>query len=182
LPPFDRSESGRRAYGQGPRGFGDLRGRYDPNWKTNPPLRAAGDVAAVRQALADGTVDAIVSNHAPHHTDEKEIDFSEAPFGIVGLETAVSLALDRLLHGKVLGFDRLVRLFSTAPARAFKLPGGTLRVGAPADVTVLDPRRRHTVDPTRFKSKSRNTPFAGLKLRGGPVMTIVDGQVVWRAD
>ena len=155
---------------------------YDPNWKTNPPLRAAGDVAAVRQALADGTVDAIVSNHAPHHTDEKEIDFSEAPFGIVGLETAVSLALDRLLHGKVLGFDRLVRLFSTAPARAFKLPGGTLRVGAPADVTVLDPRRSHTVDPTRFKSKSRNTPFAGLKLRGGPVMTIVDGRVVWRAD
>ena len=155
---------------------------YDPNWKTNPPFRAAGDVAAVRQALADGTVDVIVSNHAPHHSDEKEVDFSEAPFGIVGLETAVSLALDRLLHGKVLDLERLVQLFSTAPARAFRLPGGTLTVGAPADVTVLDPRRYHTVDPARFESKSRNTPFAGLKLRGGPVMTIVDGRVVWRAD
>jgi dihydroorotase len=154
---------------------------YDPNWKTNPPLRSAGDVAAVRQALADGTVDAIVSNHAPHHSDEKEIDFSEAPFGIVGLETAVSLALDRLVHGKVLDLDRLVHLFSTSPARAFRLPGGTLRVGSPADVTVLDPRRHNMVDPARFESKSRNTPFAGLKLRGGPVMTIVDGRVVWRA-
>jgi dihydroorotase len=154
---------------------------YDPNWKTNPPLRAAGDVAAVRQALADGTVDAIVSNHAPHHADEKELDFSEAPFGIVGLETAVSLAIDRLLHGKVLGLSRLVQLFSTTPARAFNLPGGTLMVGAPADVTVLDPRRRTSVDPTRFESRSRNTPFAGVKLRGGPVMTIVEGRVVWRA-
>jgi dihydroorotase len=155
---------------------------YDPNWKTNPPLRSAGDVAAVRQALADGTVDAIVSNHAPHHSDEKEVDFSEAPFGIVGLETAVSLALDRLVHGKVLDLDRLVQLFSTAPARAFRLPGGTLRVGSPADVTVLDPRRHHVIDPVQFESKSRNTPFAGLKLRGGPVMTIVDGRVVWRTD
>lgn len=154
---------------------------YDPNWKTNPPLRSADDVAAVRRALADGTVDAIVSNHAPHHSDEKELDFSEAPFGIVGLETAVSLAIDRLLHGKVLSLMRLVQLFSTSPARAFNLPGGTLSVGAPADVTVLDPRRRHTVEPARFQSKSRNTPFAGAKLRGGPVMTIVDGSVVWRA-
>jgi dihydroorotase len=155
---------------------------YDPNWKTNPPLRAASDVAAVRKALADGTVDAIVSNHAPHHTDEKEVDFSEAPFGIVGLETAVSLAIDRLLHGKVLGLKRLVQLFSTSPARVFSLPGGTLKVGSPADVTVLDPRRRRTVDPARFASKSRNTPFAGITLRGAPVMTVIGGQVVWRAD
>jgi dihydroorotase len=154
---------------------------YNPNWKTNPPLRSARDVAAVRKALADGTVDAIVSNHAPHHADEKELDFSEAPFGIVGLETAVSLAIDRLLHGKVLELGRLVELFSTRPARVFSLPGGTLRVGAPADVTVLDPRRRRTVDPVRFESKSRNTPFAGFKLRGGPAMTIVGGRIVWRA-
>jgi dihydroorotase len=154
---------------------------YDPNWKTNPPLRTAGDVEAVREALADGTVDAIVSNHAPHHADEKELDFSQAPFGIVGLETTVSLAIDRLVHGKVLPFDRLVRLFSTGPAEIFNLPGGTLRVGAPADVTILDPRRQVTIDPQGFESKARNTPFAGMRLRGGPVMTIVGGNVVWRA-
>jgi len=154
---------------------------YDPNWKTNPPLRTSADVEAVRQGLCDGTVDAIVSNHAPHHPDEKELDFSEAPFGIVGLETALSLSLDRLVHGKVLGLARLVRLMSTRPAEIFNLPGGKLAVGAVADITIIDPRRRVEIDPERFESKSRNTPFAGLTLRGGPTHTIVGGRVVWSA-
>ena len=155
---------------------------YDPNWKINPPLRSAADVEAVQQALYDGTVDAIASDHAPHHRDEKELDFSEAPFGCVGLETAVSVAVDRLLHGKVIGLGQLVRLLTTGPAEVFGLPGGTLRPGSPADVTILDLRRRVTIDPTKFRSKGRNTPFSGFKLRGAPVATIVGGEVVWRAD
>jgi dihydroorotase len=155
---------------------------YDPNWKTNPPLRSAGDVEAVRQALYDGTVDAIVTHHAPHHSDEKDLDFSEAPFGIVGLETAVGLAVDRLLHGKVVGIGQLVRLFSCGPAEAFNLPGGSLRPGSPADLSLLDLRRRWTVDPSRFRSKARNTPFAGFTLRGAPVYTIVAGKLVWQAS
>lgn len=155
---------------------------YDPNWKTNPPLRSAADVEAVRQGLYDGTVDAIVSHHAPHHRDEKELDFSEAPFGVVGLETAVALAIDRLVHGKVVGPLQLVRLLSTRPAQVFNLPGGTLREGSPADVTLLDLRRRWKVDPTAFQSKARNTPFAGMALRGRAVKTIVGGEVVWSLD
>ena len=154
---------------------------YDPNWKMNPPLRSADDVEAVRQAIYDGTVDAIVTDHAPHHADEKELDFADAPFGIVGLETVVPLALDRLVHGRVIGLLQLVRLLSTRPAEIFGLPGGTLAEGAPADVTLLDLRARTTVDPERFRSKSRNTPFAGLTLRGAPAGTIVGGRVVWRA-
>jgi dihydroorotase len=155
---------------------------YNTDWKTRPPLRSSDHVDAVKQALYDGTVDAIASNHTPQHRDEKELDFSEAPFGIAGLETAVSLAIDRLVHGKVIGLGRLVRLFSIGPAQAFRLPGGTLRPGSPADVTILDLRRRVTVDPMAFRSRSRNTPFAGLKLRGAAVVTIVGGRIVWRAD
>jgi len=158
------------------------RATYNPDWKVNPPLRSPDHVEAVKQALYDGTVDAITSDHTPRHRDEKELDFSEAPFGAVGLETAVSLAVDRLVHGKVIGIGRLVRLLSIGPAQAFRLPGGTLRPGSPADVTILDLRRRITVDPKSFRSKARNTPFAGLKLRGAPVVTIVGGRIVWRAD
>ncbi|HHQ49036.1 MAG TPA: dihydroorotase [Acidobacteria bacterium] len=154
---------------------------YDTNWKMNPPLRSRDDVEAVLQGIYDGTVDAIVTDHAPHHADEKELDFADAPFGIVGLETAVSLALDRLVHGRVIGLLQLVRLMSTRPAELFGLPGGTLKEGAPADVTLLDLRKRVTVDPDRFRSKSRNTPFAGLQLRGAPVATIVGGRIVWQA-
>jgi dihydroorotase len=153
---------------------------YDPNWKTNPPLRSGGDVEAVLQAIADGTVDAIVSNHAPHHTDEKELDFSQAPFGIVGLETAVSIAIDRLVHSKVITLDTLVRLLSSGPAKIFDLPGGKLTVGSPADLTVLDLRKRRTVVPQEFRSKGRNSPFAGSTFRGSPAMTIVGGEIVWR--
>ena len=153
---------------------------YDPNWKTNPPLRSAAEVEAVLQAIYDGTVDAIVSDHEPHHADEKEMDFSEAPFGIVGLETAVPLALDRLVHGRVIGLMQLVRLMSTRPAEIFSLPGGSLREGAPADVTVLDLRALRTVDPTSFRSRAHNTPFSGMRLKGWPAATIVDGEVVWQ--
>lgn len=154
---------------------------YDPNWKTYPPLRSAADVEGVLQAIYDGTVDAIASDHSPHHADEKELDFADAPFGIVGLETAVGLAIDRLIHGKVIGIAQLVRLFSTGPAEVFNLPGGSLRQGEPADLTLLDLRKRWTVDPTKFMSKARNTPFAGRQLKGAPVATIVGGKIIWQA-
>lgn len=153
---------------------------YDPNLKMNPPLRTTDDCEAVLQALYDGTVDALVSDHAPHHQDEKELDFAVAPFGVIGLETVVGLSIDRLVHGRVIGLLQLVRLFSTGPAEAFGLPGGSLREGAPADLTLLDMRRRWTVEPDRFQSLSRNTPFAGRAIQGGPAMTVVGGRVVWR--
>jgi dihydroorotase len=154
---------------------------YDPNWKINPPLRSAVEVEAILQAVYDGTVDAIVSDHEPHHADEKELDFADAPFGIVGLETAVPLALDRLVHARVIGLMQLVRLMSTRPAEIYSLPGGSLREGAPADITILDLRALRTVDPESFKSLSRNTPFAGMRLKGWPAATIVGGEVVWQA-
>ena len=154
---------------------------YDPNWKTNPPLRSASEVESILQAIYDGTVDAIVSDHEPHHADEKELDFADAPFGIVGLETAVPLALDRLVHGRVIGLMQLVRLMSTRPAEIFGLPGGSLREGAPADVTVLDLRALRKVDPSAFQSRSSNTPFADMRLKGWPAATIVGGEIVWRA-
>ena len=154
---------------------------YDPNWKINPPLRSAVEVEAILQAIYDGTVDAIVSNHEPHHADEKELDFADAPFGIVGLETAVPLALDRLVHARVIGLTQLVRLMSTRPAEIYNLPGGSLREGVPADITVLDLRALRTVDPGSFKSLSRNTPFAGMRLKGWPAATIVGGKIVWQA-
>jgi len=154
---------------------------YDPNWKINPPLRSAVEVESILQAVYDGTVDAIVSDHEPHHADEKELDFADAPFGIVGLETAIPLALDRLVHARVIGLMQLVRLMSTRPAEIFNLPGGSLREGVPADITVLDLRALRTVDPGSFKSLSRNTPFAGMRLKGWPAATIVGGNIVWQA-
>jgi len=151
---------------------------YDTNAKMNPPLRTEGDKAGLLAALADGTVDAIATDHAPHHADEKCVEFSLAPFGIVGLETAVSLALDRLVHADVLPLPRLVELFTTGPAGILRLDKGTLRVGVDADVTVLDLDRRVIVEPSSFRSKSANTPFAGWELRGAPVLTIVGGRIV----
>ena len=154
---------------------------YDPNWKTNPPLRSGAEVESILQAVYDGTVDAIVSDHSPHHADEKEMDFAVAPPGIAGIETAVPLALDRLVHGRVIGLMQLVRLMTTRPAEVFSLPGGSLREGSPADVTILDLRALRTVDPGSFQSRSRNTPFAGMRLKGWPAATIVGGKVVWKA-
>ncbi|HUQ46508.1 MAG TPA: dihydroorotase, partial [Gemmatimonadaceae bacterium] len=153
---------------------------YDTNAKMNPPLRTAEDVEALREAVKDGTIDLIATDHAPHHYDEKEREFADAPNGIVGLETALAVNLTWLVHRGVLDVSTLVERMACAPARVFKLPGGTLRRGAPADVTVFDPDATWTVDPTRFQSKGRNTPYAGQSLRGLVELTIVDGQVIHR--
>ena len=154
---------------------------FDTNTKMNPPLRSKADVDAVIEALVDGTIDAIVTDHAPHHADEKAFEFDLAPFGIVGLETAVPLACDRLLHRGHVTLKRLVELFSTNPARILRLGAGTLSEGAGANVTVLDLDRTATVDVSAFSSKSYNTPFDGWELKGWPVLTIVAGKVVWKA-
>jgi dihydroorotase len=154
---------------------------YDTRTKMNPPLRAESDRAAMLEGLRDGTIDCIATDHAPHTEDDKNVEYDQAAFGIVGLETAVPLCLDRLVAAKVVGLARLVELLSTNPARVLGLPGGTLAPGSPADVTVLDLKARRSVDPARFASKSRNTPFGGLTLRGWPAMTIVGGRVVWKA-
>ncbi|HEX6186292.1 MAG TPA: dihydroorotase [Pyrinomonadaceae bacterium] len=153
---------------------------FDTNTKMNPPLRSREHLEAILEAIADGTVDAIATDHAPHHADEKELEFDHAAFGITGLETAVGLALDRLVHGGRVTLERLVELFSVNPARIFRLEGrGTLRPGAWGDVTVLDPELRWTFDASRSKSKSRNTPFDGWTLRGAAVATIVGGRLVY---
>lgn len=153
---------------------------YDTSTKMNPPLRSEADRAAVVEGLRDGTIDCIATDHAPHTIDDKRVEYDQAAFGIVGLETAVALALDRLVGSGLLGLDRLVSLFSSNPATVLGLPGGHLGLGAPGDVTVLDLGRRRTVDPDRFVTKGRNTPFGGWTLRGGPVLTVVGGRVVFR--
>jgi dihydroorotase len=155
---------------------------YDTNAKMNPPLRTEQDVRAIHEALADGTIDAIATDHAPHHPDEKALEFDRAPFGVVGLETAVSLAIDRLVHTGVIGWMRLVELFSTNPARIAHLPGGTLKPGAQADITILDPSRPVIVRAERFRSKGRNTPFDGWSLTGSVRATLVSGRLVYCAD
>jgi dihydroorotase len=153
---------------------------YDASTKMNPPLRSEADRRAVLEALRDGTIDAIATDHAPHTVDDKKVEYDQAAFGIVGLETAVSLCLDRLVGRGLLSLPQLVALLSSGPARALGLPGGTLTKGTPADVTVLDLGRRRKIDPARFESKGRHTPFAGWTLKGGAVMTIVAGQIVWQ--
>jgi dihydroorotase len=154
---------------------------YDTNAKMNPPLRTAADVAALQEAVKDGTIDVIATDHAPHHYDEKEREFADAPNGIVGLETALAVNLTWLVHRGVVDLPLLIEKMATAPARLFKLPGGTLRRGAPADVTVFDPDASWTVDPARFRSKGRNSPYAGQTLRGQVALTLVDGRVIHRA-
>lgn len=151
---------------------------YDTHAKMNPPLRAARDREALLEAIADGTVDAIATDHAPHHHDEKCVEFSHAPFGIVGLETAVSIGLDRLVHAGVIPLRRFVELLTVGPARILRLDRGTLATGAVADVTVLDLARTVTVNPKEFRSKSVNTPFASWTLKGAPVMTFVGGRLL----
>ena len=152
---------------------------YDTNVKMNPPLRAAEDRDAMIDGLADGTVDAIATDHAPHHYDEKMVEFDRAPFGIVGLETAVSLTLDRLVHAGRIPLKRAVELLSVNPARILAVTGGSLAPGVLADITVLAPDLAVTVDPTAFRSRSRNTPFGGWTLRGGVAATIVGGRVLY---
>ena len=157
--------------------------RYDPNqFKMNPPLRAAVDRDAMLSGLADGTIDVIATDHAPHHADEKAQEFAEAPFGIVGLETAVSLSLDRLVHRDVLSLSQLVTLLSSNPARILNVPGGRLAPGDAADITILSPDTTIEVAADQFRSKARNTPFDGWRLRGAVAATVVNGRVVYTND
>jgi dihydroorotase len=153
---------------------------YDTNAKMSPPLREPEDRDAIREALRDGTIDAICTDHAPHHYDAKEREFDDAPNGIIGLETALGLAITELVEKGLLSLPELVNRMSTMPARIFNLPGGTLAPGAPADVLVADPKASWTVNPAEFFSKSRNTPFSGLRLTGRAETTIVRGQVVYQ--
>jgi dihydroorotase len=152
---------------------------YDTNVKMNPPLREAADRDAMVQGLADGSVDVIATDHAPHHYDEKRVEFDHAPFGITGLETAVSLCFDRLVHAGVISLPRLVELLSVNPARILRIPGGTLTAGAPADLTILAPDLPVTISAARMRSKSKNTPFDGWAVRGGVAATIVGGRTVY---
>ena len=152
---------------------------YDTNTKMNPPLREAADRDAMVSGIADGTVDVIATDHAPHHYDEKNVEFDRAPFGIVGLETAVPLALDRLMHAGVIRLPRLVELMSVNPARILRIPGGTLSEGAPADITILAPDLKVTIDAAALRSRSKNTPFNGWEMRGGVAATIVGGRTVY---
>lgn len=153
---------------------------YDTRAKMNPPLRTAEDVAALLEGLADGTVDAIASDHAPHSPTEKHTDFESAPFGVIGLETAVALALDKLFHAGKISLPRLVELFSTNPARILGVEGGQLKVGAPADLTVLDLEKKWTYRAAEGVSKSRNSPFDGWSFRGAAAATIVAGAFAFR--
>jgi dihydroorotase len=154
---------------------------YNTNAKMNPPLRTAEDVAALQQAVSDGTIDLIATDHAPHHYDEKEREFADAPNGIIGLETALAVNITWLVAPGIIDLPTLIERMSCAPARVFKLPGGTLRRGAPADVTVFDPHRQWVVEPKKFISKGRNTPYSGRTLQGTARYTIVDGRVVRRS-
>lgn len=151
---------------------------YATDAKMNPPLRGESDVEALLNGLSDGTIDAIASDHAPHHADEKDVEFSLAPFGIVGLETTVSLCLDRLVRPGIVSLSRLVELLSSGPCRVMNLPGGHLAEGAPGDLTLLALNRQVTVRRERFRSLGRNTPFEGWKLRGRPVGTLLGGRRV----
>jgi dihydroorotase len=152
---------------------------YDTNVKMNPPLREAADRDAMIQGLAEGSIDAIATDHAPHHYDEKEVEFDRAPFGIVGLETAVPLVFDRLVHAGHISLSRMIELLSLNPARILRVEGGTLAPGARADITLLAPDLPVIISAARFRSKSRNTPFDGWNLRGGVGATIVDGRIVY---
>jgi dihydroorotase len=153
---------------------------YDTNAKMNPPLRTAKDVEALREAVKDGTIDMIATDHAPHHYDEKEREFADAPNGIIGLETALAVSVTNLVETGHIDFRTLVEKMSCAPARLFGLPGGTLARGAAADVTVFDPAAEWRVELSEFLSKGRNSPYAGNTLKGRAVCTIVGGRIVHR--
>jgi len=155
---------------------------YDTNYKMNPPLRTAADVAACIEGVKDGTLEVLATDHAPHLAEEKELEFQHAPNGIIGLECALALYIKALVEPGHIDWPRLVWLMSTRPAEIVKLPKGTLQVGADADVTVIDPRLEWTVDFERYKSKSRNGPYHGWKLRGRATHTIVGAEVKWSLD
>lgn len=155
---------------------------YSTNTKVNPPLRSEHDRKALWEGLLDGTIDAIASDHAPHHPDDKDVEFDFAPCGIAGLETTLPLMLDELSSGRIreLTLPLLVKKMATAPAGILGVPGGTLQPGSPADITIIDLNRTITVNPSAWYSKSRNTPFTGRRLTGAPVYTIVSGRLVMK--
>jgi dihydroorotase len=158
-------------------------GDYNTNCKMNPPLRSAADLESILVALADGTVDAIATDHAPHASHEKQVEFERAAFGITGLETALGLAITKLYREHKIPLTRIVELFTAGPARVFDLRGrGSLSRGNHADVTIFDPRKRWTFDVAKSRSLSRNSPFDGWQLTGKTVATIVDGRIVYRAE
>jgi dihydroorotase len=154
---------------------------FDTNYKMNPPLRSQGDVDAVLEGIADGTLSVLCSDHAPHADFEKEVEFDAAPFGIIGLETELGLFVDLLVHkhGKI-DIARLIEMYTVEPARLLKIDAGTLSIGASADVTLIDPELEWTVEVDRFQSASRNSPFDGWKVKGRAVRTIVRGKTVWK--
>jgi dihydroorotase len=152
---------------------------YDTNTKMNPPLRETADRDAMLAGIVDGTVDAIATDHAPHHYDEKQVEFDRAPFGIVGLETAVALTFDRLLHTGLVRLPRIIELLSSNPAQILRIPGGALTEDSPADITILAPELKVRVNARSFRSRSKNTPFDGWELRGGVAATIVGGRTVF---
>ncbi|HXG82884.1 MAG TPA: dihydroorotase [Pyrinomonadaceae bacterium] len=154
---------------------------YDTNTKMSPPLRSEEHLEAILEGIRDGTIDAIATDHAPHHADEKALEYDRAPFGITGLETAVGLAFENLVHTGIVNLTRLVELYSTNPAKIFKLKNrGTLKVGSIADVTILDPDVEWTYKASDSKSKSKNSPFDGWKFTGAAAVTIVGGKIVYR--
>jgi dihydroorotase len=153
---------------------------FDANAKVNPPLRTEGDVQAIKRGLKDGTIDCVATDHAPHSIEEKDVEFDFAPFGLVGLETALGLVVTELIEKKVLSWAQAIAKLTINPARILNLPGGRLKLNAPADITVIDPKASWTVDPSRFHSKSKNSPFGGRKLQGSVACTIVDGKVAYR--
>jgi len=154
---------------------------YDSNYKMKPPLRSSSDVNAVVEGVVTGAIDAIATDHAPHAGSEKMQEFEKCPFGIIGLETALGIALECLLHSGKINLNRLVELFTINPARILGLERGTLAPGTTADVTIFSTEQQWTYDVNKSFSKSRNTPFDGASFRGGPVATIVAGQIVWKA-
>ena len=155
----------------------DLVEGYDTSFKMNPPLRTRADVEEVKRGVVDGTIRFLATDHAPHCTYEKEVEFDEAPFGVVGLETALGIYLTELVHSGMLSLREMVVKMSTFPSEAFGLGRGSLAVGAVGDVTVIDPERKWTVRKAEFASRGRNTPFEGRELRGRAVLTLVDGQI-----
>jgi dihydroorotase len=157
-------------------------GMYDTNKKMNPPLRTSADRTAIIQGLCDGTIDVIASDHAPHVAEEKEVEFDAAAFGVIGLETSLGVVLTLLVEKNLLMPSDIVEKMSCNPNRILGLPGGTLSVGVPADITIIDPKSVWDVDSSLFFSKSRNTAFEGLQLKGYAVCTILDGRVVFERE
>jgi dihydroorotase len=155
---------------------------FDTNLKMNPPLRTAGDIEAIRGGLVDGTIDVIATDHAPHSIEEKEVEFDVAPFGLIGLETALALVLTELVDPGLLRLPDAVAAMTSHPAAILGIEGGRLQEGKKADVTIIDPKKTWTVDVTRFRSKSRNSPFGGRNLKGRVELVLIDGEIVYQLD